>query len=397
MEPLTHNILVLSEIFPPIKGGSGKWLYEIYARMPNASCIMVVGKANNSTTELQDCEIYSQTIQREDLSMAFRGVANFTSLRRYCQIIGRVGRTARRHRVRAIHAARPLYEGLVARALRMQLGLPYICFVHGEDINVARTSRELTWLTTSVLKNADQLIANSNFTKELLLNEWQIPNSRIALMHPGVDCNFFTPTLEPSGRRIFPENRPILLTVGRLQERKGHDTLIQGLVSIRKAFPNILYAIAGDGEQREYLDGLVASLDLKEHVVFLNEIDDDTLRQCYRECDLFVLPNRTLGKDVEGFGIVLIEAQACGKPVIAGKSGGTCDTLLEGQTGLIVDCQDPKNPEDLVKAVCSLLGDAEKIASYGTAARTFVKQTFDWPLLAKQADLILRPRDVATP
>jgi phosphatidylinositol alpha-1,6-mannosyltransferase len=134
------------------------------------------------------------------------------------------------------------------------------------------------------------------------------------------------------------------------------------------------------------LQGLVEKLNLQEHVRFLGEIDDNTLRRCYRECDLFVLPNRSVGRDVEGFGIVLLEAQACGKPVIAGRSGGTKDAMVHGKTGLLVDCQNPESPGELVTAICDILGDAERLATLGNAARSFVEKNFDWSILARRAE-----------
>ncbi len=385
---LARSPLVLSEIFPPIRGGSGKWLSEIYARMDSVSGVMVVGTPPHATSDFDDHR-YPKPILREDLSMAFRGLANVSSLFAYGRIFRRVSRLVRLHRATEIHAARPLFEGLVARWIKWRLGIPYLCFVHGEDINVAMTSRELSLLTASVLNHAEKLVANSSFTQDLLLSDWRIPKERIEMMHPGVDCQYFQPIPTSTPRQLLPEDRRVLLTVGRLQERKGHDTLLMGLPSIREKVPDVLYAIAGDGEQRPMLQGLVEKLNLQQHVRFLGEIDDSTLRQCYRECDLFVLPNRSVGRDVEGFGIVLLEAQACGKPVIAGRSGGTKDAIDHGKTGLLVDCQNPESPGDLVNAICDMLGNPERLRVFGEAARSFVKNTFNWPILAQQAERAL--------
>jgi len=383
--------LVLSEIFPPTKGGSGKWLSEIYARLSCISCLMVVGKNNHAADGFDD-HLYPHPIARENLSMAFRGLAQWPSILAYHRISKRVTQLATMHRTTEIHASRPLFEGLVARWLKWRSAIPYLCFVHGEDINIARTSRELSLLTTSVLKHADKLIANSNFTRDLLLNDWNIPTERIELMHPGVDCRYFCPPSTPPQRSLFPASSQVLLTVGRLQERKGHDTLIRGLVEIRKVSPNVLYAIVGDGEQRPLLQQMASRLGLENHVLFLGEVDDETLRDAYRECDLFVLPNRSVGRDVEGFGIVLLEAQACGKAVIAGKSGGTKDAIADKEGGFLIDCQNPNDPAALVAAICRLLADSRQREVMGRKARTFVQNSFDWDALAKQAQRVLSVR-----
>ena len=120
--------------------------------------------------------------------------------------------------------------------------------------------------------------------------------------------------LEWTGRRV-------VLTVGALQKRKGQDMMIRALPAIRQRCPDVLYAIVGEGWERPYLESLVAELSVADLVQFRATPADDELIECYQQCDLFALPNRQVGWDFEGFGIVLLEAQACGKPVVTGQSG----------------------------------------------------------------------------
>ncbi|MEI8648924.1 glycosyltransferase [Paraglaciecola sp. Hal342] len=176
------------------------------------------------------------------------------------------------------------------------------------------------------------------------------------------------------------ENQKVILTVGRLQERKGHDKLIEALPHIIERVPNALYAIIGDGERKAALHTLVQKLNLEAHVLFMSELDDEQMIQCYQQCDVFVLPNRTVGSDIEGFGMVLVEAQACERPVIAGDSGGTSETMLLGETGYIVDCTEP---QALVGKICDLLENDTLRESMGKAGRKHVQQTLDWPVLSQ--------------
>jgi glycosyltransferase involved in cell wall biosynthesis len=143
-------------------------------------------------------------------------------------------------------------------------------------------------------------------------------------------------------------DRPVILTVGRLQKRKGHDQLILALPKIRQAIPDVLYSIVGEGEERSSLESLVAREGLGDHVQFVGHPNDEELVRCYQQCDLFVLPNRQVAKDIEGFGMVLLEAQACGKPVVAGASGGTAETMRIPETGHVVPCDTPEHLADLV-------------------------------------------------
>jgi phosphatidylinositol alpha-1,6-mannosyltransferase len=180
----------------------------------------------------------------------------------------------------------------------------------------------------------------------------------------------------------------VVLTVGRLQKRKGHDQMIRALPTIRQAIPDVLYAIVGDGEEREYLNDLVRHQGMQGNVQFLGEPDDRQLVRCYQQCDLFVLPNRQVGNDIEGFGMVLVEAQACGKAVLTGASGGTAETIRMSETGRVVSCDQPNT---LATAVIELLSDPAALADMGMVARQWVVSQFDWDGLTRQAEhLFLR-------
>jgi phosphatidylinositol alpha-1,6-mannosyltransferase len=288
-----------------------------------------------------------------------------------------------------IHAARPLSEGLVARMVRLRTGIPYCCYTHGEDINIATTSRELKWLTRRVLRGANAIIANSNFTRELLLKDWNVPSEKVRLLHPGVDCEYFRPAGPDAEvrKRFGWDGRQVVLTVGRLQRRKGQDVMIEVVAQLRERFPNLLYAIVGDGEERTRLTEMVAKLGVASQVQFLGEVKDTELLHCYQQCDVFALPNRAVGKDVEGFGMVLLEAQACARPVLTGASGGTAETMRPGESGVVVACDRPDEP---AAALAELLVDGERRNRMGRAGREWVAGKFDWPVLAAEAQTIFK-------
>jgi phosphatidylinositol alpha-1,6-mannosyltransferase len=279
----------------------------------------------------------------------------------------------------------------MALALRRRYGIRYACYVHGEDVNSASTSRELAWLVRHVFRDASFVIPNSRNTERILREEWDVPVDRIWLLHPGVDCDRFVPAKRclQSRAALGWGTRPVILTVGRLQKRKGHDHMFMALATIRKAIPDVLYAIVGDGEEREYLHQLVAQHGLTEHVMFLGEVNDAVLTTCYQQCDLFVLPNREIARDIEGFGMVLLEAQACGKPVVAGTSGGTAETMRVPETGRLVNCD---TPAPLASLVIELLSDRPSLKCMGEAARRWVLEHFDWgPLSQRAAEVFALP------
>jgi phosphatidylinositol alpha-1,6-mannosyltransferase len=387
----TLNTLLVSEIFPPKTGGSGRWFWEIYRRLPRGSYAIAAGEDPRQEDFDRGHDL---RVVRLPLTMRAWGIVSLEGLRGYARAIRRLHRQIAAERIDMVHCGRCLPEGVMALALRLWTGVPYACYVHGEDVGTAHYSREHHWLAERVLRHASFLIANSRNTERTLIEEWGLAADRIRLLHPGVDTDRFEPAVRDLSARaaLGWGDRPVVLTVGRLQLRKGHDRMIRALTAVREAIPGVLYAIAGDGEERAALEELAGRSGLRDHVQFLGEVDDDRLVQCYQQCDLFVLPNRQVGRDIEGFGMALLEAQACGKPVLAGASGGTAETMQIPETGLVVPCE---GPEDLAATVVELLADHDRRARMGEAAREWVVEHFDWESLSRQAAAIFLGRSPA--
>jgi phosphatidylinositol alpha-1,6-mannosyltransferase len=372
------KILLFSEIFPPTHGGSGRWFSEIYGRFPEQSVSFLVG-AKDGSEALDNQSLHP--IYRYSLSSSEWGLRSLIGLKFYVRTWNKLRAIVKQERTCQIHCGRVLPEGVAALMLKISNRIPYSCYVHGEDVETALTSRELTWLTRQVMKHAEKIICNSENSFKILREKWDQNADKIIVMTPGVDVNHFCPdpaTPKPAGW----EGKINILTVGRLQRRKGQDMMIRALPELAKAFPNINYAIIGGGKERPALEHLTNELGVTEHVEFLGEVNDTQMTACYRHCDLFALPNRRVGNDDEGFGMVLLEAQACGRPVLAGASGGTRETLEDGVTGIMVDCTAPENIAD---AVAKLLRDLEKLERMGLAGRQHVENRFSWETLALNA------------
>jgi phosphatidylinositol alpha-1,6-mannosyltransferase len=267
------------------------------------------------------------------------------------------------------------------------LGAPYLIFVHGEEVPIVRGSRELAWMTKRVLRGAQRIIANSENTRRRLAESWPEHASKVVVVTPGVDVDRFRPAAPDVAvrRKLGWLGRRVVLAAGRLQQRKGHDHLISALPAIRAAEPGILAAIVGDGEMRAKLEELATSLGVADCVRFHGELGDAELIECYQQCDLAALPNREVNGDFEGFGMVLVEAQACGRPVLAGASGGAPETLRDGETGRIVCCDDPNV---IAEAVIDMLSDADALDRMGAAARSWAVERFDWDKIAAMAEAV---------
>lgn len=377
------KLLLITENFPPKVGGSGRWFWGIYSRFQRDNFIVAAGSDSQAiafdTSHAIPC-------QRWPLTLDSWGITSFGSVKSYLNLFLLARNVIKTNNIEAIHCGRGLPEGLLGWLAWKWFGIPYLCYVHGEELPTYHTSREYKFLSQLVYANAHRIIVNSQNTQRSFASYTGITNT-VRMMHPGVDTNYFIPNLKDEAlcRHLGWDGRKVILTVGRLQKRKGHDNVILSMNKIRERIPNVLYSIAGEGEERKYLEELVASEHLQDSVQFMGKVDDATMLACYQQCDLFVLANREVDGDFEGFGMVLVEAQACGKPVIAGKSGGTAETMIPGETGLLIDGD---KPEAIADAVMHLLGDDVRLCNMGLRAVEWVRDNFDWQVLVKQAEKI---------
>ena len=301
----------------------------------------------------------------------------------YLEMLFEVRKSQRRHHANQIHCMKVLPEGLVAWGLRCLAGVPYLIYAHGEEIQMRLTSRLLAWLLPPLYTGASAIIANSHHTKELL---WEIGvrPDRIHVVHPGVDAALFQAKEEE--RQVVRRRHKLgedltLLTLGRLQRRKGQDMVIKALPRVRDEFPTVKYLIVGTGEEYEYLTQLAKSHGVSDNVVFVGSVADSERAGYYAACDVFVMPNRQIGPDVEGFGIVFLEAGAAGKPVIGGQSGGTGEAIRDGVNGVRVDGE---NVEAIAAAIIELLADSGKARAMGERGKRWVETTFTWESIVKQ-------------
>jgi phosphatidyl-myo-inositol dimannoside synthase len=380
------NILVLAQVFPPRRGGSGRWLWDLYRRLPGFRVHVVTATTPDGAEFDRTADL---AISRIPLDFSSWGVWDWRGGPQYAAALVRLRRIVAEQRPDVIHCGKCLPEGLLAASIARWTGIPFVTFVHGEELTLAASSGELRRLTRKVLRTAGRVIANSHHTRTLLIEHWQVPSEQIVVMHPGVDTTHFVPAPRSIDARasLGWGSRRVILTVGALQKRKGQDMLIRALPAIRQRCPDVLYSMAGEGWERPSLESLVAECDVADLVQFRGMPGDAELVACYQQCDLFALANRQVGWDFEGFGIVLLEAQACGKPVITGRSGGTAETIDPPNTGEIVSCDEP----DLLAGIAGeLLQDEARRERMGTLARQWVVEHFAWDVLSRQAADLFR-------
>jgi len=363
----------LSELFPPAVGGSAVLFQGIYSRLTDTDVVVLTDGPWMSPVSARRSG--PLRIVTRPLATRQWGILNPTGLIQHVGLAWQVRKLLSR-RAGLVHCARALPEGVAAMIARLLGGAPYVCWTHGEDLASAMTSRELTWLTKCVYRVASAALANSRNTATMLA-ALGVPEHKIQIVHPAVDADRFHPRLDGSAirRRYAGDGDMLLLSVGRLQRRKGHDIAIQAIASLRERLPNLRYVIAGNGEERSRLEKLTVDLGVEDRVSFAGTIADDDLPAFYAACDIFLLPNRVDDGDIEGFGIVFLEAAASAKPVIGGDSGGVPEAVERDVTGLLVD---GANVSAVAAAIADLATSEERRGRMGLAGRVRAHRCFSW-------------------
>jgi len=371
--PPTKALLV-SELFPPAVGGSAVLFDGIYSRLRGADVFVLTdGPATGRPAPPE--RRGTVTVMKRPLATRRWGVMDPKGLWQHVRLAAQLRRlTARRQSV--VHCARALPEGVAAMLAQSFGGPPYVCWAHGEDIASALTSRELTWLARRVYLGATAVLANSRNTAAMLA-ALGVPPSKILVVYPAVDADRFHPGVDGSHvrQRYAGCDDVMLLSVGRLQRRKGHDVAIRAIASLREELPNVRYVIAGDGEERARLERLAIDEGVQDRVFFAGTIADDDLPAYYAACDVFLLPNRVDDGDIEGFGIVFLEAAASGKPAIGGDSGGVPEAVERDVTGLLVD---GASVDAVTAAVRHLATSRPCRERLGRAGRARAQRSFSW-------------------
>jgi phosphatidylinositol alpha-1,6-mannosyltransferase len=371
----------LTEWFPPAVGGSGELLANVYSRISTGGVDVITAEPPPGAAPSVDTAQFR--IMRADFRSA-AGILALDAVRRQIGLIRVARRLATASTV--VHCGRAIPEGSAAWLWSRMGGPSYICWTHGEELTYAAGSRELSWLLRRVHRGAAALIANSRNTARLLLELGNSPD-KIHVVYPGVDTHRFAPNA--GGRtlrsRLVREGELMLLTVGRLQRRKGHDLVIQALAQLQHSGLALRYVIVGDGPEAERLKRLAVEAGVADRVSFAGEVRGDQLPAYYAASDIFVHPNRIDGFEFEGFGLVFLEAAATGVPVIGGRSGGVPEAIDDGITGLLVSGEDAL---ELEQAIRRLAASSALRAQFGQTARARVLSKFTWQRAARQVEEI---------
>jgi phosphatidyl-myo-inositol dimannoside synthase len=304
--------------------------------------------------------------------------------------------TALAGRYDCLHCGDLFPQALNGVWLRRMFKLPLVIFCHGDEISQTDKRRYQPRVRDYIYRHADAIIAANQFACDGLARIG-IPEERVHKLTPGVDLGHFYPKLKRADliERYALQGRKVLLTVARLVPRKGHKIVLQALPRVLDEAPNLKYLIAGEGPEKERLQALAIELGVQHAVTFTGDIGHDQICDFYNLCDVFAMINRLdEGGDVESFGMVFTEANAAGKPVIGGRSGGTAEAVLQGQTGFLVD---PNDADEVANRLILLLKNEHLSRRMGAAGLERVRLEFNWATRAQAlreitAELVMRSK-----
>jgi len=366
---MTRTLWVTND-FPPRAGGIEQFVHHLIERLPADSVRVLASKWEGAESHDASLPYPVRRLRRPLLPTA--GV-----LREI-----RADIAAHDPDVVVFGAAWPLGE------LGDKLGRPTLGFTHGHEAGLVRVG--MGPAIRRVARKLDAVGVISQFTHGAL-QPWMAAHTTLHDISPGVDIERFRPGLDGSQVRArygIPGDAPLVVCVGRLVRRKGQDVLVEAWPQVLQANPDAHLLLVGDGPLRGHLERRVRALDLSSRITLSGGVAWQDLPACHAAADLFAMPCRTRmgGLDVEGLGIVFLEAQACGVPVLAGDSGGAPEALRPGESGEVVD---GRSSAVVAVAVVRLLADRDTLRQMGGIGRAYVEQRYSWDAIGTRLRGIL--------
>ena len=365
-------ILIATQCFSPITGGMESLMTGLATAIKNKGIdIVVLADGRKNTAEIAYDRTCSYPIQR------FSG---FKPLRKYLKTKA-IKKLIQKYDIEAIFTDSWKSAETVINVAQHNK-IPVITLAHGNELLTQnRNSRAIR--IKNILSKVDTIIANSIYTAGLV-KKLGIDPQLVTVVHPGV-----TPPPSPSDETIsrvshwFEPYDPILLTIARLEPRKGHDQVIRCLPRLLNTYPNLGYLIAGNGPDRERLESLARELNLMDNVIFLGRVSEEEKTALLKQADLFVMPVRDdmEGHSVEGFGIAYIEAAFIELPALAGQSGGVPDAVVNGETGILCD---GTKIEEIATTIQQYLTNPQDKTTMGEAAKKRAETEFTWAVVVER-------------
>jgi len=399
------RLLILTEDSKPSRGGIAEYLHQLASALATTHDVVIASSVAGAADVVAPPGVVYREVPWFRTQLRLPG-DDRTTTRRLNTLRWRIDlRRAMRRRLLELLAGDAPTRVVIGRlsvvthpwclACR-DLGVPYAVIGYGLEFLEPVTARQAAERRADIL-GADQWLPISHDTARLIA-EYGVPMERMTLVPPAVEAGRVQPppqTRRSVRARFGLGDSPFVLTLGFLRRRKGMDLAIDAIVRLVPTHPEVMLVIAGDGPEAQSLRVRAEASGVGDRIRFAGAVDDDTRNALLAECAVFVLANRRLPNDVEGFGIVFLEAGLHGKPVVGGRNGGVVDAVADGATGLLVDTA--VGPEPLAAAIGRLLDDPSLAIAMGSRGRERARTQFAWTERAATVAAILERVGAATP
>lgn len=367
------KILLITNDLGPRAGGIESFILGLLKRLPNQSVIVYTSSQPESASFDKDLFDKHGVIVIRDRSKILLPTPRIT--RRAIKLMNEFD-------TKSIWfgAAAPL--ALMAATLRKNGATRIVALTHGHEVWWAKLVI-FRKLLKQIAKNVDVLTYLGEYTKNAIKTQ-VADKSKLVKIAPGIDVDHFFPSEKSSDliNKLRLNDHRVIVSVGRLVHRKGQDKLIIAMSQVVKSFPKAVLLIVGEGPIKYMLQKLVQHHSLEKNVIFAGRVQLEELPNYIRLGEIFAMParDRFFGLEVEGLGIVYLEASACGLPVIVGKSGGAPDAVIHEKTGLVVE---GTSPDQIANSIKTFLQQPELAKNYGKAGREWVVDEWRWEIWSK--------------
>jgi len=370
---MVATTLFITNDFGPRAGGIETFVHGLIERLPKGSVIVYTSAQPNAAEfDAKWLEDFGVEVIRDHSKI----LLPTPSVIKSCQKII----SDRKLSKVAFGAAAPL--GVMARAMRRAGAQTIVALTHGHEVWWSKVP-PFTLAIRYMSRNLDAIAYLGNYTKGEISKALRKSDvSKLVQIAPGIDVEHFVPTDSSKLRaELGLTNKSVIISVGRLVHRKGQDKLIASLPAIKAAVPNVHLVLVGVGPRQAYLEKLAVKLRVADCVTFIGRINYAELPKYICVGDIFAMPSRSrfFGLEVEGLGIVYLEASACGLPVVGGSSGGAPDAVLVGETGVVVD---GTKTLEIAEACIELLNNPELCALMGANGRAWIIENWRWEIWA---------------
>jgi len=377
---VSNPILFVTNDFGPRAGGIETFVIGLIERRPYGQTIVYTSaQANSEQYDADWLRNYGVRVIRDRAKILLPTPRVASELKK---IVRKQGITTA-----AFGAAAPL--GLLSAGLKRARVLRTVALTHGHEVWWAKVF-PFNLLLRRIGSTVDVLTYLGEFTRKAIskgLSE-KAQHSMVKIA-PGIDVEHFIPTDASELRKTLGlSDKKVIVSVGRLVHRKGQDYLIEAMPEILKSVPQAHLLLVGEGPYREHLEKLVTQHKLERSVTFIGRIQYKELPTYICAGDIFAMPSRSrlMGLEVEGLGIVYLEASSCGLPVLAGNSGGAPDAVVHNETGLVVNGTDA---QDIAAAAVELLVNVESSKKMGIAGRKWIVNNWRWEIWSKYFEDLL--------